>query len=811
MVIMNNVNIFAAFLVLFCLSKDCESCFNVNHQDSVVLLTGSSFYKECRCMEPGTGKLRWLDSHNKEISILRPGTESNVYAEWRDRNTYSLYISNISKSISGIYKCVTQYNGQEYSISYDVKAYDRPYFVHTDENQYLIDGNDSPINCDARGDSQLLFTWQKEQHFIQPDDEKYEITTNGLTIRNASNGDKGVYRCTAVDPLIGDDIYKDIKVEVMHKPNITDLVASPGQRAIAGRYLSIECRANAWPHPEYYWRKVPDMESNENITWSQVENTIIFDSLVPEDQGTYECTASNGAGNVTKQIHIDVLYAPVITYFENVTAVEGDSLAEMICTAIGRPRPNLTVSFLGSDSERSILVEKKSEGELEAELRLTFTIVERDHDGVYLCNASNEGKHNTEASPTDNCVFDNTVQATNMTVFYKPHFEQESEIVYAWNGGSLNLSCENDANPPATVNWRYQGNDIPTKEQVAINGLLTKDSVFMPIEVNRETMYGIYECIATNEYGDAKKFVTLQEAYPPPPVQNVSVLDLTATTVTFEITGPEVVMGPPVIGFTAEYDEADNYNITTIHINRTWSKNRPFKLEKLKPNTTYFIKFAAVNKVGASSWSNIFDFVTSENYRLHLNRSIPEQLYWESDGVVKWTTPDTSEPIDYYVVKYCLINDTTVKESLCKEERIDPTTEFRLNQIEPNSTYYIEILAHASLGNYSATHIYVTTPEAYESAPLISAEAVIGISVVVVFICLAILDVILFVWRRQGIIASCCYKKNKKRIEDNLQSRDKKGLLRENGESVASDTLKRPDREYEYKHTGIITGKHSAV
>lgn len=44
---------------------------------------------------------------------------------------------------------------------------------------------------------------------------------------------------------------------------------------------------------------------------------------------------------------------------------------------------------------------------------------------------------------------------------------------------------------------------------------------------------------------------------------------------------------------------------------------------------------------------------------------------------------------------------------------------------------------------------------------------------------------------------------------------DKKGLLKDNGESGTDDTLKRPNnghKEYEYnKTTGIITGKHSSV
>ena len=71
-------------------------------------------------------------------------------------------------------------------------------------------------------------------------------------------------------------------------------------------------------------------------------------------------------------------------------------------------------------------------------------------------------------------------------------------------------------------------------------------------------------------------------------------------------------MGPDVIGYKSEYDESVNYNITDIHMNRTWSIDRPFKLDRLKANTSYYIRFAAINLVGDGEWSEIFDFETLE-------------------------------------------------------------------------------------------------------------------------------------------------------------------------------------------------------
>lgn len=44
----------------------------------------------------------------------------------------------------------------------------------------------------------------------------------------------------------------------------------------------------------------------------------------------------------------------------------------------------------------------------------------------------------------------------------------------------------------------------------------------MPLDIDKPSFYGIYECTARNEYGEGKETITLQEAFTPPGIQNVS-------------------------------------------------------------------------------------------------------------------------------------------------------------------------------------------------------------------------------------------------------------------------------------------------
>lgn len=85
-----------------------------------------------------------------------------------------------------------------------------------------------------------------------------------------------------------------------------------------------------------------------------------------------------------------------------------------------------------------------------------------------------------------------------------------------------------------------------------------------------------------------------------------------ATSATFSIEGPVDFEGPPVKGFKAEYDALQNYEILSVHQERYWSIDRPYKITSLKPNTTYLIKFAAINDVGTGVWSSDIAFKTLE-------------------------------------------------------------------------------------------------------------------------------------------------------------------------------------------------------
>lgn len=97
-----------------------------------------------------------------------------------------------------------------------------------------------------------------------------------------------------------------------------------------------------------------------------------------------------------------------------------------------------------------------------------------------------------------------------------------------------------------------------------------------------------------------------------PFVFQVTVLNVTASSITFNIEGPDHIEGPPVIGYMTQYDTTDGYNTTSIHTNRTWGLDRKFMVESLKRKTLYTFKFAAKNEAGLGIWTDTMEFETPE-------------------------------------------------------------------------------------------------------------------------------------------------------------------------------------------------------
>lgn len=138
---------------------------------------------------------------------------------------------------------------------------------------------------------------------IATKDHKYQITNDGLVIKNAQPEDEGIYYCKATVTSTGEVKRAEIDVQVMSEPRW--IVQPTDTDGVKDQDVVIRCEAFAKPPPVYKWRRngIDLVGSRYQIT----TNTLRIVGLTREDTGTYTCFAENNSGWKEANFRLNVL------------------------------------------------------------------------------------------------------------------------------------------------------------------------------------------------------------------------------------------------------------------------------------------------------------------------------------------------------------------------------------------------------------------------------------------------------------------------------------------------------------------------
>ncbi|XP_068627565.1 fasciclin-2 [Battus philenor] len=724
---------------------------------------------------------QWKDPKGFVINEAAPGTRPEIYTEAMPAiHSQLLYISSITPAMAGNYTCVATYANMPLNASVVLDTFVAITWVNANENQFATKGKDFKIMCEVTAEPAPSVDWFKEGTTIVTSD-RYVIHTNGLLIKNVEESDDGTYTCRAVVIQTGELAERNIKLEVYTAPEMEE--REPRVEIKEGESAAITCKARGKPPPTYTWIKANTRENLATTSrYSVNDNTglLTIDRVEAGDYGKYICSAVNQAGQNETEIEVEVLVPPKIFELYNTTAAE-KSDGRLECKATGRPAPRLTFRKLsnsepflnGPNEDGRIIIEstnRQTGDQMQSSAVISIAKLNRSDDGLYECLAENEGGQARKNG--------------HLTVHFKPSFQHMSNVpIWSWNSQPVNISCIAESIPNATIKWKFHDYDLVESPHVQIYGSGPISYVTV-IPVDRK-LYGVYKCIATNTLGEADHIIQLREAFPPGPVSQVKQETITATSVSFNIVGPAEDMGPPTLAFTAQYKENGNFD-WNLAMNRTWSVSSPYIVENLTPMFTYDFRFAAVNQVGAGTWGAPITVVMPR-------RSPPEQPKWRetisSESLLhgkfadryelQWKIPaHNGEPIDMYEVNYCPVLKVSgewrvASESQCDVEELKSyeAISYEVRGLQPDTRYRMQVRAHNVLGYSLPAQLYVQTALGVERsgfAPpqLLSSGTIIGVALAGVFICLIIVDLLLFCFRRQGVIATICGKRAKKHKED---------------------------------------------
>ncbi|XP_035669549.1 kin of IRRE-like protein 3 [Branchiostoma floridae] len=215
-----------------------------------------------------------------------------------------------------------------------------------------------------------------------------------LTLANLQRNDQSVYTCQAINDVGSGS--GNFTLNVAYPPRINTTAIQGEKLTRLGDRVSYKCQADGNPAPTVYWR-VKDTNARFGTS-----NTLTFPSVRYQDEGRYECVATQQSFSSNDKIEtfINVKGPPFIEQGRAAVRAQAGSTAKLECEVYGDPQPDLVWEgpdgrVQVSDGRENLQSEYKIEQQVitpEAKIKgvLTINSVEDKHYTTYTCTATNK-------------------------------------------------------------------------------------------------------------------------------------------------------------------------------------------------------------------------------------------------------------------------------------------------------------------------------------------------------------------------------------------------------------------------------------
>ncbi|XP_014667592.1 PREDICTED: protein turtle-like isoform X2 [Priapulus caudatus] len=397
---------------------------------------------------------------------------------------FDLTISDASyESENTDFICQAQYNGNNYQKSATVTVLRKPKqpTISAVPSFSVNEGTDVALRCESYdGSPPPNIVWTKydgtevEGEYVAG---KFSNVGQGPTSKtiqvNASRADNGQsYICTVWNKVNANDPLQETsppftvqyRPDVVMKPDYDPLKLELGSRDAA-----LTCDVDANP-------------SSVSRTWYHDGNTLNYNgesyALNPvqkEMAGIYKCLATNNIGSGFDQLEVQVLYGPILTVDERVSALESTTVT-LTCNFDANPTPSKVEWW-------------KDGGMIFQGSELTFNDVMRDQAGNYTCEVTNY-LDLSESSQAKEQVGRAT---TYLEVQYAPGAASITPLNQeALVNGNVTMHCyvTDPGVPMGTFYWKRKGEDF----------YIWSDATYTMISLTLADS-GEYECLVTNSIG----------------------------------------------------------------------------------------------------------------------------------------------------------------------------------------------------------------------------------------------------------------------------------------------------------------------
>ncbi|XP_039591708.1 hemicentin-1 isoform X2 [Polypterus senegalus] len=464
----------------------------------MITLVNKTAIMECLVSGSPAPKISWLKDG-------RPVTEGKSLKILFNGKTLQVTRSQITDT--GRYVCVAENAAGSAEKYFNLNVHVPPIIMGMNpENVTVVLNNFISLTCEATGFPPPALTWLKDGKPVQHNSNML-IMPGGRTLQilRAKLSDGGKYSCVAVNQA--GEKEKIIFLTVFVPPSIKDHSGdSPTAMSVrVGNSVTLECESNAIPPPMITWYKNGRMIADSANIKILAEGQILeITKAEVSDTGQYVCKATNIAGQVDKNFHLNVYMPPSIDGPKEQRLLETISNpVTFACDATGIPPPTLTWLKNGRPVENTESLEMHI---LSGGSKLQIARSQLSDSGTYICVASNiEGK---------------AQKIYHLDVQVPPSIkgsEMPSDVSVIVNE-SVQLICNVEGTPRPTLQWLKDGNTFTmTMEN---NTRISPDGSTLSITGAQPANKGKYTCVATNSAGEEDRIFTLNVYVPPSIMDN---------------------------------------------------------------------------------------------------------------------------------------------------------------------------------------------------------------------------------------------------------------------------------------------------
>uniref|UniRef100_A0A0N4ZRH6 Hemicentin-1 n=1 Tax=Parastrongyloides trichosuri TaxID=131310 RepID=A0A0N4ZRH6_PARTI len=364
------------------------------------------------------------------------------------------------------------------------------------------------LPCRAVGHPKPSVVWSKNGVNVLklPEKDRFSILPdNSLQINSVDITDETIFKCTASNNFGSNDINVELIVTGLEAPVLAQI--PPRENLFQGKDVKLQCIVlRGIPKPKLTWKKDGfEVEESESVIIEGDGSHLTIIGGFQDDEGHYECVASNPSGSAHVGVEVVSIDLPVIAGQDSIDEISTKvgEVVELPCEVSIYPRPKVQWRF----NNKPINVYGHDYA-MKDNFALIIKNVSERKSGEYTCIINNEAGEAKKIS--------------KLMVKTYPVITLSEDTYSLREGDTIVLPCETTGSPKPEIKWFWNG-EVFNEGEIDENGNLIIENV-------KSAQRGIFKCVASNDIGEDEKEITLN-VHVAPTIKN----DLTTRNLTVAV------------------------------------------------------------------------------------------------------------------------------------------------------------------------------------------------------------------------------------------------------------------------------------